>query len=347
MREPHGRSPDFSSGDSAKPFYISTSSIRNRNMPSTPSNTPPIAIPAGADDFTRIRGISPRIALRLYDAGIITYSKLAAMTAEQIVGRIGTSSGVTVDVVHKREWIGQAAKLAARSPLSGDEETGLHEVSYVIEFLLNAENNVRQTKILHVKSNDEQVWEGWQSDRLVGFFTSREELSLPEEGKHRVETAKTLPPPEEHPVAALLSAKVSLPTQPPISSPFAEGALRRLETLTATTLQPAHSFRRDEDFLVRLSVELAGAPPPHGREVNYQATILAKRLGGKREPFIVKAHGTVGMTKPLLIDIKREALPPGIYRLAASIALRPEAGEGVLSTREAHSQIEGGLLEVH
>lgn len=313
-------------------------------MPSNTSNTASIAIPAGADDFTRIRGISPKIALRLYDAGIMTFSKLAAMTAEQIVGRIGSSSGMTVDVVNKRDWIGQAAKLASHSFLPSDTETSLHEVSYVLEFLLDSQNKVRQTKILHVKSNEEQLWEGWQSDRLVGFFAGRTELSLPEEAKPRLEAAKTPPgeaPPEKRP------AKASLPAQSPASTPFAVAALQKLETLAAKTLQPAHSFRSDEDFLVRLSVESAGAAPPPGLEVDYQATIMAKRLGGKRDPFIVKAQGTVAMTKHLLIDVKREALPPGIYRMAAAIALRPQAGEEVFSGREARSQIEGALLEIH
>src|SRR5262245_12169430 len=97
---------------------------------------------AMADDFNRIRGINPKIAIRLNEAGILTYEKLAAMTPDEVVARIGPASGIA-ERIARHDWIGQAAKLAeiSKKQIRGageiDGGTGLHAMNYMIEFFLD------------------------------------------------------------------------------------------------------------------------------------------------------------------------------------------------------------------
>src|SRR5262245_25221915 len=136
-----------------------------------------------ADDFTRIRGVSPKIATRLNEAGILTYEKLAAMTPQEVVTRIGPASGIA-ERIARHDWIGQAAKLAAQSDLktqgSGEPNRGsdLHAMNYMIELFLDESNYVCRTRIHHVQSDVEEAWENWDEAKLVAFFERRPELSL-------------------------------------------------------------------------------------------------------------------------------------------------------------------------
>src|SRR5262245_66533779 len=87
--------------------------LEEPNMPINDPSGPGATTPPGADDLTRIRGISSKTANRLYEAGILTFAKLANMSPDEIVARIGALSGVSVESVTKRNWIGQAGEMAA------------------------------------------------------------------------------------------------------------------------------------------------------------------------------------------------------------------------------------------
>jgi hypothetical protein len=130
--------------------------------------------PIEQDDLTRIRGLSSKAAQRLGEAGIRTYAGLASLSPDKIVARLGADSGVTVEHIVKRDWIGQATRLAAKPT----EERGLRATSYIVELFLDATNRVKGTKVHHVQSLDEEAWEDWDEARLLAFFTRRPELRL-------------------------------------------------------------------------------------------------------------------------------------------------------------------------
>ncbi|MBI1299161.1 hypothetical protein GC175_29875 [bacterium] len=72
---------------------IETSSESETTTTETASpELPPVGPPQSGnvpDDFTKIRGIGPAFSRRLVEAGVITYSQLATMTADQIAEIVG------------------------------------------------------------------------------------------------------------------------------------------------------------------------------------------------------------------------------------------------------------------
>ncbi|UIJ45186.1 hypothetical protein LZK98_19415 [Sphingomonas cannabina] len=76
--------------------------------PPAPAVPPP---PAGADDFTRMKGVGPKLAARLNELGITSYAQIAALTPEQAAdldAQLGTFKGRLV----RDRWIEQAGYLA-------------------------------------------------------------------------------------------------------------------------------------------------------------------------------------------------------------------------------------------
>jgi hypothetical protein len=97
------------------PSFFSSAEIAF--MPTNVSSGSSLTIPPGADDFTEIRGLNPKMASRLYEAGILTYDKLAAMTPEEIVDRLTRGQkrfGASIESIIKKDWIGQARELALK-----------------------------------------------------------------------------------------------------------------------------------------------------------------------------------------------------------------------------------------
>ncbi|MGK6320790.1 hypothetical protein [Sphingomonas sp. DT-204] len=67
--------------------------------------------PEGADDFTRLKGVGPKLAARLNELGITSYAQIAALTPEQAAdldAQLGTFKGR----LQRDRWIEQAGYLA-------------------------------------------------------------------------------------------------------------------------------------------------------------------------------------------------------------------------------------------
>ncbi len=66
---------------------------------------------ASADDFTRMKGVGPKLADRLNALGVTSFAQIAALTPEQAAAldaELGTFQGR----IHRDRWIEQAAFLA-------------------------------------------------------------------------------------------------------------------------------------------------------------------------------------------------------------------------------------------
>ena len=50
---------------------------------------------------------------------------------------------------------------------------------FLVNLFLNERNQVRLTHIMHVDSNEEDRWDGWDEKKLIDFFVRRVELQLP------------------------------------------------------------------------------------------------------------------------------------------------------------------------
>lgn len=99
-------------------------------LPPTPTLLPPTATPtirptatgaatavatvAARDDLTKISGIGPTYAGRLYNAGVTTYAALAQLTPAQIKAIV--APGRTGNFIDAEAWIAQAQALAQAKP---------------------------------------------------------------------------------------------------------------------------------------------------------------------------------------------------------------------------------------
>jgi len=109
------------------------------------------------------------------------------------------------------DWIGQARKLATESGASQaqrdagaaveppasiehdhtaklsveSEKDALlsmeryHAATFTLEFLLDKDNNIYSTHVLHVQSKREDTWTGWQKTQLVDFLSKSAGLNIP------------------------------------------------------------------------------------------------------------------------------------------------------------------------
>lgn len=68
--------------------------------------------PESADDFTQIRGIGPRFAQALRDAGITTFAALARETPDTLAELMAPYAAVRPQRIRDFDWIGQAKALA-------------------------------------------------------------------------------------------------------------------------------------------------------------------------------------------------------------------------------------------
>lgn len=71
--------------------------------------------PEGVDDFTRIRGIGPRFAQALRDAGITTFAALARETPDSLAELMAPYVAVRPQRIRDFDWIGQAKAHARAS----------------------------------------------------------------------------------------------------------------------------------------------------------------------------------------------------------------------------------------
>lgn len=318
-------------------------------------------------DFTRIRGISPKIASRLQEVGILTFEKLAAMTPNEVVARIGIASGVSSEAIAKKDWIGQAAKLAEQpEPVESGSiktEPELHAVNYLVELFLDDQNQVRRTRIHHVESDEENAWEGWQEQELITFFTRRAELSIPKQT-----TPKPIEQPTNQPEMVAVSLKKSVkgsasPTvissmtktaaqkaQPDMGTTGEVGAigqlrLQGLELVPADLNSPSRSFSHNQDFNIRLNLNMTEIADIGNELFNYDVRIRAKSLTGEEHQSITQEQGVIAQADETTLNLKGKLLPPGVYRMSASLTLSPQNAK-IASGRNLTTSLDGGLFEV-
>jgi hypothetical protein len=138
--------------------------------------------PQMADDFKLISGIGPALTNRLHDAGIRTFTQLAAHSPARLAASI---SGLSVKRITRQDWIGQARKLASIKPRPKrhKKETAIptirqHYENFTIEFLMDEKKVARRTRVVHVQSGDVDTWAKWDTERLIDFLARHTEARL-------------------------------------------------------------------------------------------------------------------------------------------------------------------------
>jgi predicted flap endonuclease-1-like 5' DNA nuclease len=208
-------------------------SKRSEDVPPRDRRT---SAPAGqaADDFQQIQGIGAAIERRLHDAGIRTYTDLAALTPEQIAASLAGVAGLSATRIASQDWGGQAGRLAGPAAPALPSEPDQRYASFHVEFLLDVDGGVRRTKVHHHQSGTDEAWAGWDEDRLLALL--RDHIPLVA-ARQPVEAAVL--PPSAAPAAAELgpapsAAQAAEPGPPGPSAAEPEPAARSAAQLDKT-----------------------------------------------------------------------------------------------------------------
>jgi len=277
-------------------------------------------------DFKVITGIGPAVEKRLHQAGIVRYDQLARMTPAELAEILSGMVGMNPASIAEKGWIEDAASLSQKlSDLKPEKSTLLnnnrqHYAVFTMELLLDKENNVRRTRVLHVQTQKEATWAGWDSSRLLDFVIDGAELQL--EKASKVSVIQPIP----QPVAAEI---------PP--------ALQEMEKAQPTSLQGYFrvaimnfSSPQGEDlkwlipasqpFTVGLGLDLSELQLTGGDQLNYEASIFIHQRTNSSRRELVKDHGVLEFAKSTSIDINMQEVPIGEYQLEALVVLN--AGDG-------------------
>jgi len=317
-------------------------------MPSNSPTSPNTIIPPGADDFTRIRGISPKTANRLYEAGILTFVKLGAMSPDEIVARIGALSGVSAEGIAKRDWTGQAHELASQMEQAAETSVadGQQRADFAVKLQLNADNTVSQTHVMHMQSGGEEIWDGWIGERLINFFAQRANLSLAGPEVKAAVVVEAAPPavaPEEAPVGATEVTTKARPSAG-VAELKGQARLQDLAPYPAHGSQPSRALSSGQPFDVRLLLDLSEIKSPQDAPLNYTATIHAKSLDAQGNQTVGETQGIAKPAEKVELKFEGAQLPKGVYRLQATVTLTlPTKTNGAVASSH---YLDGGVLQV-
>jgi Helix-hairpin-helix domain len=273
------------------------------------------------DEFQKIAGIGSALARRLHDAGILTYNDLAERTPEEIAAILTDMGRVSVERIASQDWIGQARRLAGAQPEPSDP--GQRYASFHIEVLLDADS-VRRTKVHDHQTDTDDTWAGWDEDRLLTLLRDR----LPTAAARQPTDAPDLQPPaptDEPPPATVPTASLPQPASLPPSALLIE------ELTPIRDGRRGYLRRPDEATAVRLTLRINSTAGPRAATFDFSADVAARsKLGDNQRRSLGTVDGAIRGNEPVSVELTGEPLPPGLYRLVATVTIYP-AGH----TREA------------
>jgi hypothetical protein len=332
------------------------------------------------DNFQLVRGIGPGIEQRLHSAGIRTFAELAALAPQNIAALVTNVAGLSAERIVKLAWIEQARTLAAEhaAPIpqaaSPDHAQELdaaaqrqHLETFTVELLLDEENHVRRTSLVHIQEWKKESWAGWDEHRLVRFLVERAELPI--ETKDVSTPDQPEPPPavatlsepevfadaDPAPLAAAAAEAGSAAldttaqtTTPKLAEvrPVGELRLSKLETLRAGANESTGFISHQQPFEVRLTLDMIHAAESDPQQFDYRASVYAKSLSSRERHFVGEIHGALTLGATGTIRLPGATLPLGIYRLEAAVMLSTIPTQPDLQANYS-AMLEGGMLRIH
>jgi len=274
----------------------------------------------------KIDGVGPRFERRLWDAGIFTYRDLARRTPEEIAAVLAPMAGISPERIAS-----QARELAGPPEASVPRQ---HYAAFHVEFLLESDNNVRRTKVLHHQTDARDAWSGWDEERLLCFL--RDRIPLPAaatpadepglEPSHTQTDAPDLEPAQEQtrdqelPSAGPAQAgqqSASVPDRSPSWSLSIEELAPIRDGQRSYTLSP------NEPSSVRLTMRINPIGTPIHDTFDFSATIAARTFGGHDRSPVGTTDGTVRVSDPVSVEVTGPTLPVDLYRLVATVEIYP------------------------
>lgn len=227
----------------------------------------------------------------------------------------------------------QHAQLEVEPQEDAKAQNGLQpHATFTVELLLNEDNEVLSTELVHVQSGEKESLVGWQASQLIDFLVQRAGLKL-----LPVETSPPIPE---------VTSPAPLPAAP--TGALNVLHLRELETVSVATNDQCGILPSDQPFDVRLTLDFTDVKVPGNSALNYKANIYARRLGDRRRQTVGETQGTISVIPEdkAIINVEGTALQQGIYRLEAAVKLTMTAMDTPLQP-ELMAHMKGGLLQIY
>jgi Helix-hairpin-helix domain len=284
-----------------------------------------------ATDLRRIAGIGTSMERTLRESGVGTLGDLADRPTDELAEITGKSERTV------REWQARARELAAGKEPGPIERDRQRSETFTVEVLLNEDDTVRYVRAEHVYTQADHAredraettsWSDWRTaeQELTGFLEEHAGLAV-----HAPEPQPTAEEREAQP--AELQAVPGEPTAPPgpvappgpiaAESPPAEHRIRQLAAMPSLPGPGGVIPSANTPFTLRLPVDLTRLRLAGAGRLEYQATVVAKRLGRPRRQVVGGATGAVDAEAGGRFDavVRCEGLPAGTYRLEAALRL--------------------------
>lgn len=326
------------------------------------------AKPPEADDLKLIDGIGPAVEKRLHRVGIFTFAQLSTLSPADIAAAVMGIAGLSAERITKQDWILQARKLALQSTsteMPKEAEASiehLHEATFTIKFLLDEENEVNSTHIVHMQSAAEQSWSGWQETQLVRFLALYANprlqpvgivapLTGEAESPAPIVTKSEPPKPEVEEVAT--SAPVVDEIEPPAPVSHMNNAanplhLSKPQIVLSDTHVPQNMLRTDQPYEVHFTLHLVPAMTSPTSTLNYTALAYGWTVDQWIRHPIGVVQGTIRPSEEITATIRGALLPQGTYWLEAeALATLTPALQEISPGQELLATVKGHLFEIY
>lgn len=342
--------------------------MTKKKYPSRLENREPLT----KNDLKLINGIGPTVEKRLNGIGIYTFAQLATFSPADVAAVVADLSGLSAERIVKQDWIGQARELAEdegelpveppgstepaqSTPLFLESEVDVEPpvqehrpVAFTVEFLLDENNKVESTHVLHIQSGRTHTWMGWQKTQLIDFLSeslgldvNSNESAMPVADEVEAESIEK---PNAAPDGERTGSSSSIPSVS-ISRSSSVLRLRELEVIGARSGSFHRTLIQNEPFDVQLTLDLTGLKVPGNARLNYN-TIIYGRGQGRPGLVVGKAEGSIIPVDKATITVKGNILPEGIYRLAAKVTVRQMDSEQTMKSSTS-GVIDGGVVQVY
>jgi hypothetical protein len=267
--------------------------------------------PSG-DDFRKIDGIGRITELRLWNAGILTYSDLGQRTPEEIAAILPSTAGISAERIASQDWTGQARELAEQPAEASVPRQ--HYAAFHVEFLLESDNSVRGTRVHHHQTDAREAWAGWDADKLLTFLRDRIPLRA-------AATPGQAPAEDQGPGEAEPAPMAQVPSSAPAWLPSWSLSIEELAPIRNG--QPSHTLPSGEPRSVRLTMRIDPAGPPVRDSFDFSVTIAARRFAGHDRWPVGTTDGTLRVGDPVSVEVTGPDLPADLYRLVATVDIYP------------------------
>ncbi len=279
--------------------------------------------PSDRGELQAVHGIGPKVEARLKEAGITSLRELARTPVNEIAAALaGLRGRFDTDRIVREGWTTQAAALASTStPSEAGGEAAPKPVrhSFTVEVRLPmADRDIVSSKVVHVQTGDEEVWGGWDPQRLVAFIEDRSRAHA-SAGPSGSQPDSPAPQPVPAPAASDQS--------PPMPSPAAPGRRQRkavLRTYEVVPVSGPHALAQGRELTATLSFDAPPLEPSPGEVATVKAEVFARQLVAGTSLLVGGSLAAIGWREHFRADIPCDlsavARPVTIYAVVLVLA---------------------------